>query len=182
MRKYYFLVFLIFTNFNADASNKEIIISKLKNIENINFNFEQNINNKIESGNCTIQYPKKIFCIYDTNNKKILISDGKRLVIKTLASYYQYPLNKTPLNYILDKNFLIKKIRNHNHRVIENEFINFNFIEGENEINIFFDIKNYNLIGWQTLDMYQNISITYISLLKINKKIEKNLFQIPDRN
>ena len=182
MRKYYFLVFLILTNFNADASNKENIISKLKNIENINFNFEQNINNKTENGNCTIQYPKKIFCIYKTSNKKILVSDGKRLVVKTLASYYQYPLNKTPLNYILDKNFLIKKIRNLNHRVIENKFINYNFIESENEINIFFDIRSYNLIGWQTLDMYQNISITYISSSKINQKIEKNLFQIPDRN
>ena len=30
--------------------------------------------------------------------KKILVSDGKSLVIKTLTSFYLYPLEKTPLN------------------------------------------------------------------------------------
>ena len=182
MKKYCLIILIIFFNFNAYSSNKENIVSKLENIYNINFNFEQNVNNKIENGNCTVQYPKKIFCSYNSSNKKILVSDGKWLVIKTLVSYYRYPLNKTHLNYLLDKDFLIKKIRKSNHRIIENKFINFNFNENENEINIFFDIDNYNLIGWQTLDLYQNLSITYLSSLKINQEIKKNLFKLPERN
>ena len=32
-----------------------------------------------------------------------------------------------------------------------------------NEINIFFDYDTYNLIGWQTIDIYQNLSITFLS-------------------
>ena len=45
-------------------------------------------------------------------NNKILVSNGKSLVIKTKVSYYRYPLDKTPLNLILDKKFLINKIYN----------------------------------------------------------------------
>ena len=63
---------------------------------------------KLENGNCTIEYPKKIFCKYNLKNKKVLVSNGRSLVIKTNNSYYIYPLEKTPLNLILDKNFLIK--------------------------------------------------------------------------
>ena len=46
----------------ASANKKENIINNLKETKNINFNFEQNINKKIEKGNCVIEYPKKIFC------------------------------------------------------------------------------------------------------------------------
>ena len=76
---------------------KENIILTLKNVENINFDFEQNINGKIEKGNCTIEYPKKIYCKYNLGNQKILVSDGKTLIVKTNASYFKYSLNKTPL-------------------------------------------------------------------------------------
>ena len=50
-----------------------------------------------------------MFCEYDKKNK-VIVSNGKSLVIKTTSSYYRYPLDKTPLNFILDKNFLLKKI------------------------------------------------------------------------
>ena len=166
----------------TSANIKENIILNLKNIENINFNFEQNINGKIENGNCTIQYPKKILCKYNLGNQKILVSDGKSLIIKTTASYYKYSLDKTPLNYLLDKEFLIKKINESNARIVQKKFINFKFTENENEINIFFDIKNFSLLGWQTLDIYQNLSITYLSSISVNKNLKRNLFNLPDRN
>ena len=101
MKKHILILLIIFIAPKAPAALKENIITNLKNIENVNFNFEQNINGKIENGNCTIQYPKKIFCKYNLGNQKILVSDGKSLIIKTTASYYKYPLNKTPLNLSL---------------------------------------------------------------------------------
>ncbi len=182
MKKHILILLIIFITPKASAALKENIIANLKNIENVNFNFEQNINGKIENGNCTIQYPKKIFCKYNLGNQKILVSDGKSLIIKTTASYYKYPLNKTPLNYLLDKEFLIKKINVSNTRNIQEKLINFRFIENESEINVFFDIDNHNLIGWQTLDIYQNLSITFLSSISKNKKLKKNLFQLPNRN
>ena len=142
----------------------------------------KNINNKIESGICIIQYPQKIFCKYDLDNQKVLVSNGKSLVIKTLTSFYLYPLDKTPLNYILDKDFLINKIPNLEERVINDKFVNYKFLENENEINVFFDKNNFNLVGWQTLDIYQNLTITHLNSIIKNQKIEEKLFQLPNRN
>ena len=164
------------------AEIKKNIIQKLKHVENLTFNFEQNINDKKETGNCSIEYPKKIFCQYNLKNKKILVSNGNSLVIKTINSYYIYPLEKTPLNWILNKEFLLKKISNLNERIIDKNIINYNFFENENEVNIFFDNKTFNLIGWQILDIYQNLSITYLNSIIKNKKIKKNLFKLPLQN
>ncbi len=182
MKKIFLIIFFIVSTNNVSASIKDNIINKLKDIENISFNFEQNINGKIENGNCTIKYPKKIFCKYDLSNQKILVSNGKSLVIKTLSSYYHYSLKKTPLNLILNKNFLLEKISNLEERNINDQFVNYNFIENENEINLFFDKNTFNLIGWQTIDIYQNISITYLSSIKRNQKLKENLFILPQQN
>tara|TARA_Y100001935_G_scaffold244001_1_gene235986 strand:- start:41 stop:589 length:549 start_codon:yes stop_codon:yes gene_type:complete len=182
MKKYIYILVVILLASKTSANIKENIVLNLKNIENVNFNFEQNINGKIENGNCTIQYPKQIFCKYNLGNQKILVSDGKSLVIKTTASYYKYSLDKTPLNYLLDKEFLIERINELKARIIQEKFVNFKFTENETEINVFFDINNFNLIGWQTLDIYQNLSITYLSSVSINKNLKRNLFNLPDRN
>ncbi len=176
----YFFIFLIFIS-NTQASNKDKIIENLQNTENLNFEFEQNINGKIESGNCTIQYPKKIYCKYLKNNK-ILVSNGKSLVIRTITSFYRYPLQKTPLNLILDKNYLIKKIYNLEEKIVNNTQINFTIYENDNKIDIFFDNKTFYLIGWQTKDIYQNINFTYLSSIQVNQKIEKDLFKLPSQN
>ena len=182
MKKYLFILsFILLTN-EVSASIKKNIIHNLNSIDNIFFKFEQNINGKTENGECIIQYPKKIFCKYNLKNKKILVSNGKSLVIKSLSSYYLYPLDKTPLDLILDKNFLIRAINNSDERIIEDKFINYSFSEKDNEINIFFDKNTYELIGWQTLDIYQNLSITFISSIIKNQKLDKNLFEIPKQN
>ena len=174
--------FLVFLSTEIEASIKDNILQDLKDIKNLSFSFEQNINGKIENGECTIEYPKKIFCNYDLSNKKILVSNGRSLVIKTSNSYYIYSLEKTPLNYILDKDFLLNKIIELNERIVDKNFINYNFFENENEINLFFDKNTYNLIGWQTLDIYQNLSITYINSITKNKKLKKDLFKLPVKN
>ncbi len=182
MKKLYFIVIYFSIITSVTASIKENIIEKFSNIENISFNFEQNINGKIENGNCIIEYPKKIYCKYNLSNQKVLVADGKSLVIKTLSSYYFYPLEKTSLDTLLNKEYLLKKIRNLDQREVSDEFVNFNFTENENEINLFFDKKTYNLIGWQTVDIYQNVSITYLSSIKRNQKLDKEIFKLPQQN
>ena len=175
MKKIFLTFFFMLLTSNLSASIKNNIIEKFINVENLTFNFEQNINGKIEKGNCTLEYPKKIYCRYDLKNQKILVSNGKSLVIKTLTSFYLYPLEKTPLNSILDKNLLLKKVRDLEERDIGDNYINFKFKENENEINLFFDKRTFNLIGWQTIDIYQNISITYLSSIKRNRKLDKKV-------
>ena len=178
---YLFIIFTILTT-QCLASTKKDIIKNLQKTNNLSFNFEQNINGKTQNGKCIIKYPKKIFCQYKLKNKKILVSDGKLLAIKTITSYYLYPIKKTPLNLILDKDFILNKINSLNDRIIDDKFINFTFKENDNEINLFFDKKTHNLIGWQTVDIYQNISITYLSSIVRNQKLKENLFTIPKQN
>tara|TARA_B100000609_G_scaffold10326_1_gene7976 strand:+ start:384 stop:932 length:549 start_codon:yes stop_codon:yes gene_type:complete len=181
LRSFSILVLIILTNY-TNAEIKDKIIKNLKETNNLDFNFEQNTNGKIENGNCTVEYPKKIFCIYATSNNKILVSNGKSLVIKTKTSYYRYPIEKTPLNLILDKYYLINKINELSERIIDKNLINFTIREKDNEINVFFDNKNYDLIGWQNKDIYQNLNITFLSLTSKNRILPNNLFKLPLQN
>ena len=179
MFRYIFIFIILFSH--AHAKNKDKIIQNLQNTENLSFKFEQNINGKIENGSCTIQYPKKIYCKYIKNNK-VLVSNGKSLVIKTRTSFYRYPLNKTPLNLILDKKFLIKKIYNLKENILDKTYIDYAIVENDNKINIFFDYGTFNLMGWQTKDIYQNVNVTYLSSIQVNQQVDKNLFKLPIQN
>ena len=176
------LIFVFtFLSFNSNADNRNEIIENLNNTSNFSFKFEQNINGEIENGNCVIEYPKKMYCAYDKKNK-ILVSNGKSLVIKTISSYYRYPLKRTPLNLILDKNFLINKISNLEERTIDNSYISYSIIEDKNKIDVFFDIISLELIGWQTKDIYQNTALTLLDSISKNQKIKKKLFRLPVQN
>ena len=182
MLRYFFIFFLLMLNSFSNAEVRDKIIQNLKDTKNLDFNFEQNINGKIENGNCTIEYPKKIFCEYARSNNKILVSNGKSLVVKSTSSYYRYPLEKTPLNLILDKKYLINKISDLEERIVNKSLINFTIFDKNNEINIFFDNQTYDLIGWQNTDIYQNFNITFLSSIRKNRVLSKNLFKIPIQN
>ena len=182
MLKYSLIFFFSILASFSNAEIKDKIIQNLISTNNLDFKFEQNINGKIENGNCTIEYPKKIFCEYSRSNNKILVSNGKSLVVKTRTSYYRYPLKKTPLNLILDKNYLINKIYELNERIVDGKLINFTIKEKDNEISVFFDNSTYNLIGWQNTDIYQNFNITFLSSIKKNRVLSKNLFVIPPKH
>ena len=184
MLRFFLIFFFSVLIFNANAKNKEKIIKNLKNTSNLSFQFEQNINGKIENGNCIIEYPKKIYCKYNNFKKKIIVSNGKSLVIKNRATnqYFRYPLKKTPLNILLNKNYIIEQMEKIDGKLINNKYFNFLLKNSESEINIFFDKKSYELIGWQTEDIYQNLVVTYIYNIKKNKNIKKKYFQLPPLN
>ena len=66
--------------------------------------------------------------------------------------------------------------------IIDGKYFRFKFLEGDYQINIFFDKVSFNLIGWQNIDIYQNLVITYLFDIKINKEIKKNQFKLPSQN
>ena len=76
------------------------------------------------------------------------------------------------MDLILDKDYLISLIKN----------LNGTLLNKNNKINIFFDKQTLNLMGWQTEDVYQNLVVTFISKIKTNQKIDKNIFKLPKRN
>ena len=180
-----FLFFFLFNFLNhAYASIENKIINNFKKINNISFNFKQTINDKVEEGNCIIQYPKKINCKYNNLKKKIIVSNGNSLVIKNQAGkeYFIYPLEQTPFELILDKNLLLKKIKKLKAIFLNEKYYLFNMENNGNLINIFFDKVSYDLVGWQTEDIYQNLVVTYIFNVKKNSDIDKKIFKLPKAN
>ena len=177
------IIILIILNIATivNASTKDNIIINLKKIKNISFNFKQTVDDKMEEGNCTIQYPKKIYCSYNNFKKKIIVSNGKSLVIKnrTTNQSFIYPLKKTPLYLLLDKDFLLSEIINSEEKLVNNKYYNFSLKNKDHKINIFFDKNSNDLVGWQTEDLYQNLAVTYIYNIKKNNKIDKKIFRLP---
>ena len=88
-------------------------------------------------------------------------------------------INSNLKKNILDKNFILEKIRKVEGKTLDGKFINFSFLEKENKINLFFSKSNYDLVGWQSIDIYQNLSITFISSIIKNIEIDENLFKLP---
>ena len=181
IKKIIFIFFFLNILNYSFASTKFDIINNFKKIDNLSFDFKQVIEDVTEQGNCIIQYPKKINCKYDNLKKKLIVSNGKSLVIKNQngKEYFRYLLNQTSLELILDKDLLLKKIEELDGKVIDEKYYVFYLENNGNKINIFFDKNTFNLVGWQTEDIYQNLVITYIYNLVKNSKIDEKLFILP---
>ena len=190
----YLIIFFILFISKTYASPKEEIINNFIKTNNLSFDFKQtiqknheeygNIEIKEETGNCIIEYPKLIYCLYDGKKRKEMVSNGKSLVIKINSSNnsYIYPLKSTPLNYLLDKSYLLNQLQKIEPNLIKNNFINFKIIKESKEINIYFNRNNLNLAGWKTKDIYQNEVFFEIKNIKKNQILDKKKFILPKLN
>ncbi len=181
MKKYLIFFFIFFFNINVQSSSNQKIINHLENINSLQFKFTQRIdNNNIEKGECIILYPKKIFCEYHDIYNKILVSNGKSLIINSdkIKNYYRYPLDKTPLNFILDRKFLISKMNEAEDDINYPFYYVFNFEYEKNLIKVFFDKESLDLMGWETKDIYQNLIQTFLSDININIDVDEKIFSI----
>jgi len=106
------------------------------------------------------------------------------LVIKNKLNnqYYIYPLKKTPLELLLDKKYIINQIKRLKGKIVDDRYLKFTLENKDRKINIFFDKKSLNLVGWQTEDIYQNLVITFISKIKVNQTINESIFKLPRMN
>ena len=178
--KYIIFIIIFFYPLNIFASSKDLIKSKLEQTNNISFKFIQKIGKKIEQGECIISYPKKILCKYDDINNKILVSNGRSLVVnsKKIKNYLRYKLKDTPLDLILDKKFLLEELKQVEVVRENDETFSFEIIHNNNLLNIFFDKKNYEIKGWTTTDIYQNKVETKLLNIEVNIMIDEKLFRI----
>ena len=177
----YIIFFLIFFYpSNVFASSKELIKNKLNETDNISFKFIQKIGKKTEKGDCIIFYPKKILCKYDDIYNKILVSNGRSLVInsKKINNYLRYQLKDTPLNLILDKKFLLDKLDQVETIEENDETFSFKIVHNNNLLNIFFDKINYEIKGWTTTDIYLNKVETKLSNVETNIMIDERIFRL----
>ena len=116
------------------------------------------------------------------NKKKIIIADGKRFAIvqKRYKKVYYYSLKKTPLFYILDKENILNLMRDYEPSEFDINIIGYEIIENNsNKLQIFFDKKSLDILGWKTIDAYYNEVNFLIRNVKKNISVEKIIFKIP---
>ena len=178
--RYIIFILIFFYPINIFASSKELIKSKLNETDNISFKFIQKIGKKTEKGDCIIFYPKKILCKYDDIYNKILVSNGRSLVInsKKINNYLRYQLKDTPLNFILDKKFLLNKLDKVEIIQENDETFFFEITHNNNLLNIFFDKISYEIKGWTTTDIYLNKVETKLSNVETNIMIDERIFRV----
>tara|TARA_B100000963_G_scaffold34029_1_gene25307 strand:+ start:946 stop:1497 length:552 start_codon:yes stop_codon:yes gene_type:complete len=174
------IIFFSIINTYADVTNK--IINNLEKTTSYSFKFIQEIKNKKESGSCVLVFDRKLNCRYD-NSEKILISDGKNLIIKNKNSDLPnfYKLKNTSFYKLLDKDYLINQLKSGDVKnKKEKIFIEVNY---QNiDIKVFFDNKKLFLKGWETTDIYNNSVLTEISIIEINKAVSEDIFDLKNFN
>ena len=179
----FFLIFsfCFFSISLSKADFQEKLINKYKNVNTLHFDFTQKIGDKIEFGSCHIKYPLLMKCTYP-KKKKSIIANGKKFAIvkKRYKKIYFYPLKKTPLFYLLNKDNILNIIKNNKPDLVDAKFIQYKLVNDNlNTISIFFDRSTLNLSGWKTIDSYSNEVSFLLRNIETNVFIENKIFKIP---
>ena len=172
--------YLFFTNY-SQANFKEKLINKLKTTNTLSFDFIQTIGEKKEIGNCHIKYPLLMKCEYP-KKKKSIIANGKKFAIvkRRYKKIYHYPLKKTPLFYLLNKENILNLVQNYEPTTMDSRIIRYELIENNsNELRIFFDKDSLELLGWKTIDAYSNEVSFFLKNTETNILIKNEIFKIP---
>ena len=177
MRTFFLIIIIFFIFTQKHAYTEPKIIKKISEIENFAFDFEQLINDKKETGNCIVSFNNKMMCKYDETGK-LIVSNGKTLLIKNKSSNFAntYKTENTYFKYFLNKEFLITKIEGNVIEKDQNFLLPIN--DQSNQLNIFFDKKNYLIKGWETIDLYGNKVKSIIVVKNINQELSDNIFSL----
>ena len=173
-------VLLFFCN-QLNASEKNKIIENFKRINSLKFNFTQLSSDGQENGNCILIYPKKMRCIYEDQKKEIIIKDDYLYLInKEENKNYTYNIKDTPLGVMLDKESLIEKLLNIEKFDISNNFIIATVdISSTESVDIYFELKNFTILGWRIKNYDKSTLEFMMKNIKINV-ISDEKFQIPN--
>ena len=166
---------------NSLANLQEELLNKYKAINTLSFDFTQKIGDKVEFGSCYIKYPLLMNCEYP-KKKKSIITDGRKFAIvkRRYKKIYYYPLKKTPLFYILNKENILNVIKNYEPFLADSNLIQYELIDANSrKINIFFDKNSLELSGWKTTDAYSNEVNFLLRNIETNILINSEIFKIP---
>ena len=175
------IFFYFFFSELSQANFKERLINKYKVINTLSFDFTQKIGDKVEFGNCFIKYPLLMKCEYPKKKKSIIINDKKFVIVKKrYKKIYYYPLKKTPLFYLLNKEYILNVIQNYKPIILNSNVIEYGLVDNNsNRLNILFDRNSLELLGWKTIDAYSNEVSFLIKNIETNILIENKIFKIP---
>ena len=100
---------------------------------------------------------------------------------KRYDKIYFYPISKSPFVKILSKNTLIRLVEESTLEIDDN--ISLIYIdENKKKIEVFFEKKNYDLIGWKIEDEFTNEIYFSLQIQSVNTDIDRNIFKIPSIN
>ena len=175
------LTVLLFLCNQSNASEKIKIIENLRKINSLQFNFTQLSSDGQENGSCILIYPKKMRCIYDDQKKEIIVNDDYLYLInKEENKNYNYSIKDTPLGVMLDKESLIEKLSNIEKFNITNNFIITTVkISSAESVDIYFEPKNFTILGWRIKNYDKSTLEFMMKNIKINV-ISDEKFQIPN--
>ena len=182
LRKVFLAILFISFSFNLSASEKDQILNQLKNLNSLEFTFDQLVNEKLEKGSCLLEFPGKLKCNYFDDKEKELVINNKRLAItqKRYNKTYYYPISKSPFLNILYKDKLLEIVQlgelEVNDKIIKLIYF------GDNEITVFFDKKNLDLKGWEIKDQYNNNINFSLNIVAKNDVFKKGTFKVPEIN
>ena len=176
------IFFVYFFSFNLLANEKDKILNKLNGLNSLEFTFNQKINNKIEKGNCILEFPGKLKCKYFDDKEKELVINNKKLAItqKRYNKTYHYPVSKSPFLNILYKDKLVEIVQS-GELELTDQIIKLIYF-GDNEITVFFDRKSLDLKGWQIKDQYNNNISFSLNIISKNDIYKKDTFKFPEIN
>ena len=182
LRKVFLALLFISFSFNLSASEKDQILTQLKNLNSLEFTFDQLVNEKLEKGSCLLEFPGKLKCEYFDNKQKELVINNKRLAItqKKYNKTYHYPISKSPFLNILYKDKLLEIIKSGKLELTE-KLIKLIYLS-ENEITVIFDKKTLDLKGWEIVDQYNNNINFSLNIISKNDVYKKGTFKIPNIN
>ena len=182
LRKVFLALLFISFSFNLSASEKDQILSQLKNLNSLEFTFDQLVNEKLEKGSCLLEFPGKLKCEYFDNKEKELVINNKRLAItqKKYNKTYHYPISKSPFLNILYKDKLLEIVKSGKLKLTE-QLVKLIYLS-ENKITVFFDKKTLDLKGWEIIDQYNNNINFSLNIVSKNDIYDKDTFKIPKIN
>ena len=178
-----FLFFFIYSFLNLHADEKQSIINRLTEINNLTFSFKQITNEKTETGSCLLVFDNKLKCNYEGKIQKEILINNKTLVVmkKRYNKIYIYPVSNSPLVNILNKNNLINLIQKSHLELNDNIDLVY-FDKNNKKIIVFFEKKNYELMGWKVDDQFHNEIYFSLKIQNTNSEYDPNLFKVPTIN
>ena len=181
-RKFFLALLFISLSFNLSANEKDQIVTRLNNLNSIEFTFNQVINEKLETGSCLLEFPGKLKCEYFDNKQKELVINNRRLAItqKKYNKTYYYPISKSPFLNILYKDKLLEIVKFGELELTEQD-LKLIYL-GENKIIVFFDRRTLDLKGWEIIDQYNNNINFSLNIVSKNDAYKKSTFKIPNIN
>ena len=178
------IFFLIFNFSILKADIKKSIIENINETESLKFDFVQIANEKKEMGIFYLKRPYFLKCEYDDKNQKQLIVNRKKLAIyhKRYEKIYNYPLSKSYLTEILDKEKFSKIIDEGILEKKDDIFLVNCILKEKGKFTFHFNIKNFDLKGWDLINLNESkITFKIINSVK-NTEIKTTFFEIPRLN